>query len=237
VRELQVSGDVIIDDNSFVQISALLAMVSGGLQNLTANVATAFGNLTVGAGTIAVETVTADNLTITTVTNNGTIRKTKDLSAFGTGVNVGFGLTRVTLNANSLGTLANVQIDRIDSSHLNATAGIETGRYWSITPTGGGFNLNMTLPHNATADANDKVCRYTGVGVVWDCAANSFVGTTITRNNITELSDWATGNNVDPTAVTLLQQTSTSQPSTWGWLAAVLLLAGGSFALLRRRVA
>ncbi len=74
----------------------------------------------------------------------------------------------------------------------------------------------MTLPHNATADANDKVCRYTGVGVVWDCAANSFVGSTITRNNITELSDWATGNDITPLAVTLLQPTNSAAKPTRG---------------------
>ncbi len=129
VRDLLVLGDVIINDISFSQSSAILAMVGGGSQNLTANVATSFSNLTVGVGSLVIETVTADNLTISSVTNNGTIRKIKDLSAFGTAVNVGFGLTQVTLNANSLGTLANVQIDRIDSNHPNATAGIETGRY------------------------------------------------------------------------------------------------------------
>ncbi len=62
----------------------------------------------------------------------------------------------------------------------------------------------MTLPHSTVLTATDKVCRYTGVDDDWECAADSFnVGnSTITRNNITQLSDWATGNNVGPTAIT-----------------------------------
>ena len=47
-------------------------------------------------------------------------------------------------------------------------AGIETGRYWAITPTGcaSGFDLILTLPYSATATIEDKLCRYTSPG--WD---------------------------------------------------------------------
>ena len=135
-----------------------------------------------------------------------------------------------------------LQVTDIPFNHMNATSGIQTNRYWIIngfqadrsTIATQNWTVNMTLTHNATADADDKVCRYTGVGVVWDCVADSFVGTTITRNNITQFSDWATGNNVGPTAVTLSNLT-TNPASPWLWLASGLVLLGGTAVGLRRR--
>jgi hypothetical protein len=69
----------------------------------------------------------------------------------------------------------------------------------------------MTLPHNETPDDQDRVCRHEGAGQ-WNCAADSYdVGRqTITRQNITQFSDWATGNDV-PTAVALASFTATPQ--------------------------
>lgn len=88
-------------------------------------------------------------------------------------------------------------------SHPNATLTIQTGKYWTISPllsdrataAANDYTVNLTLPF-AAADLNDRVCRHDGGGI-WNCAANGFVpNTSITRNGITQLSDWAIQNNV-----------------------------------------
>ena len=45
-------------------------------------------------------------------------------------------------------------------------APIQTGKYWTITPTGGGYGATVTLPHAGLADPS--VCR--NMGDWWDCA-------------------------------------------------------------------
>jgi hypothetical protein len=114
----------------------------------------------------------------------------------------------VSIAITTAGNLACLYVDEIGINHPNATAGIQTGRYWLIRALqsdkqndASGFTVNLTLPTNFTADENDKVCRYTGSG--WDCAADSHTGNSVTRNNVTQLSEWAVGNNVGPTAVQL----------------------------------
>jgi hypothetical protein len=70
----------------------------------------------------------------------------------------------------------------------------------------------MFLPHNTVPDASDTVCRYTGSGQIWDCAADGYDVTegTILREGITQLSDWATGEG-SPMAVDLHSFTATPQ--------------------------
>ena len=102
--------------------------------------------------------------------------------------------------------LSTITINQVSSNHPQATSGLQTGRYWQISQTGctisDTFSVNLTLPAT-TPDANDKVCRYTGTGQVWDCDADSFdnINNTVTRNGVDAFSDWAIGNNVGPTAV------------------------------------
>ncbi len=53
---------------------------------------------------------------------------------------------------------------------------------------------------------------------------SSLTATTITRNGVTQFSDWAVGNEVGPTAVTNLHtQTSTANPTLLIPLLAILL--------------
>lgn len=131
------------------------------------------------------------------------------------------------------------------TSHPTATVGIQTGGYWQITavdgfsnPVTSGFDVTLIVPVSFTPDGNDKVCRYTGAGAVWDCAASSFDAgnKTITRTGVNQFSDWAAGNEVGPTAVTL--QTFTAVPvmllSLTGTGLLALLLAGG-WLLARKR--
>jgi hypothetical protein len=77
--------------------------------------------------------------------------------------------------------------------------GYTAARYWSITPTGSGYTVDLTLPHGDLSDP--YVCRYLG-GASWDGARTSFTSSTVTRAGVDALSDWAVyyGN---PTAVTL----------------------------------
>jgi hypothetical protein len=148
------------------------------------------------------------------------------------------------VNANCLTALS---IQRVDANHPNATAGIETGRYWAITPTGcdSGFDLTLTLPTSFASDGSDKLCRYTGAG--WDCGAageHSAItdGPTgmpngVVRQGVTELSDWAVGDDVGPTAVTLHHLTASHIDPPWMpvLIAFSLLLGMGIWQIMRRR--
>jgi hypothetical protein len=130
------------------------------------------------------------------------------------------------------GNLACLYVDEMELNHPNATSGLQTGRYWLMRglqsdkkTDATGFSVNLTLPTTFTPDDKDKVCRYTGSGQVWDCAADSRIANTITRNNVSQFSDWAVGNNVGPTAVRLLNRRAT--PS--GNRQSLLLFAGLAF--------
>ncbi|MEJ5198972.1 MAG: choice-of-anchor Q domain-containing protein, partial [Anaerolineae bacterium] len=108
------------------------------------------------------------------------------------------------------GNLDCLYVDEMGLNHPHATTNLQTGRYWLIRGLQGDkqtaaadYGVNLTLPTTFTPDANDKVCRYTGSGQVWDCAANSYTANSITRNGVMQLSDWAAGNNAAPTAVML----------------------------------
>ncbi len=115
----------------------------------------------------------------------------------------------VSIQIVALGNLAYLYVDEMALDHPNATASLMTGRYWLIRGLQGdkatdasGFTVNLTLPTTFTPDAGDKVCRYTGTGQVWDCAATSHTNATITRDGVTAFSDWAASNATVPAAVT-----------------------------------
>ncbi|RCK73402.1 MAG: Fibronectin type III domain protein [Anaerolineae bacterium] len=131
----------------------------------------------------------------------------------------------------TLGNLACLYVDEMETNHPNATPNLQTGRYWLIhglqtdkQTAATGFTLNLTLPTNFTPDGKDNVCRYSASG--WDCDMDSFTSNSITRNGITALSDWAVGNNVGPTAVKLSDMRARLAPSPIVWLFAVTLAIG-----------
>jgi hypothetical protein len=175
-----------------------------GTQNLAATAAIAFYNLTVNSGVVLVETVSADNATVSgALTNNGTIRKAQTVSGAGAktfGLAGAFNGANLSIDVTTQGTLSNLQVDRIDSNHPNSNgANQQTGRYWTITPTNSGYTADLTLPRsNAGAPS---VCRYYS-GNSWWCAIDGSASNSVTRNNISEFSTWAVGNDA-PTAVTL----------------------------------
>ncbi len=101
-------------------------------------------------------------------------------------------------------------------NHLMATStgglgvALMTQNWWHITGNiNSGFVVSISLPLTvATPDANSRVCKWPGSlgGFGWDCdsgANTSFGSIDVTRTNVSSFSDWAVGDNVGPTAVTL----------------------------------
>ncbi len=139
------------------------------------------------------------------------------------------GADLVTINVTDDGSdLDCLRVTNVPTDHPNADPPEMTGEYWTIdalrsdikTTATADYSVDLTLPF-ATADALDEVCRYTGSG--WDCAATSFVAnTSITRDGISELSDWAVANGepeATPTptpSATALAGTSTATPTSVG---------------------
>ena len=128
----------------------------------------------------------------------------------GTDINFGTGTEAVALNFNNLGSppVSAVTVTCYPENHPNATTPLETGYWWDITylPNNAGtvspFSVNLSLPGvNITPDAGDKVCRYTGSG--WDCAYSSHTSSVITRNNVSQFSNWTVGDDSGPTSVQL----------------------------------
>lgn len=101
------------------------------------------------------------------------------------------GLTSVNVNVTTQGSLSQVQVDRVDQSHPNANALTATGRYWTITLTGAGYTVDLTLLRPAAVTTNVLACR--NDASEWNCACSASTATTITRSGITHLSDWAVG--------------------------------------------
>jgi CSLREA domain-containing protein len=138
-------------------------------------------------------------------------------------------------------------------THPNATGpsdppndvDLATGEWWDITAedTDGqpasGFNLNLTLPHDNLDDPS--LCKFPGTqgGSGWDCYdPDSETTSAVTLNGITELSAWAVGESVGPTAVSLQSFQVGNTPIVLvsiGTLLALLLLTASL--LWRRRTA
>lgn len=229
------------NSGTFTHNSGTVAFEGGTTQSLTLNSATTFNNLTVGTGTILEEASPTDNATVNgTLTNNGTIRKSQSIS--GTGLKT-FGLTGIKIDVTSHSGLSNLQVDRIDSDHTHKTTLIGLGKYWTITATGSGDTVSITLPHGFSGN-NVRACRYTGSGPTgWDCgtdAENSNTSTEVTRTGVTEFSDWAAGDNVGPNTIALRSLNAiAAAPDTLPILLPVLasvMLGVGLLACRRRAV-
>ncbi len=145
-----------------------------------------------------------------------------------------FGPTGVKIEVTDTGgCLTGLTVERVAGHHAYATTPLQTGAYWVITPTSctSGFTVTLTLPASFVPAAQDKVCRYTGVAQVWDCAATTFDAArqTLTRAGVTAFSDWTVGHNAGPTTIRVRAFAAHS----WAWgalLPGVLLVA-----LVRRR--
>lgn len=146
----------------------------------------------------------------------------------------------VALHVTTATDLACLYVDEVLVNHPNATGSTNgqnllTGKYWMIegfqgdkSTTATGFDVNLTLPYSS-ADTSTRVCKWlegAGGGYGWDCAVDSFTAnTSVTRNGLTSLSQWAVGNTVGPTAVTLTDLAANSQPIDLPGLSALAICA------------
>lgn len=135
-------------------------------------------------------------------------------------------------------------ITEFPTNHPNAVIpNLQTGTYWIVegyqsdlsTLATSDFMLNMTLPHTVSPDSDAQVCRHVS-GTTWDCVRTSSTVSTVTRDGISDLSDWTVGDDVDPTAISL-QNTSVSIGArlTTAFMALFSGLAGATWFALRRK--
>ena len=162
----------------------------------------------------------------------------------------------VSILVNSESDLDCLYVDRLPFNHPNATgltdgANLRTGQYWlvrglqadGITPATT-FNVDLTLPY-ATASASTRACKWldgVGSGFGWNCFGGGMGTTfgvgTVTRQGVTAFSQWAVGDEVGPTAVTLAQhsaQTTSFSNTLWLWGIALLLLTLWAWRTVRIR--
>lgn len=141
-----------------------------------------------------------------------------------------------------------LDLERVNGNHPNGSLGIQTGQYWRIDglhwnlagPPTQDYLFDLTLPYGG-ADVQTRVCRWLdgfGSGAGWDCGpldpsnptvTTDFVaGQSVTRYGLGSFSEWAVGQNVNPTAVSLqtisLSSPTQTSPSMVIWLTAVLTL-------------
>lgn len=150
----------------------------------------------------------------------------------------------VTLNFTDLGTPAVncVRILYFGYGHPNSTANF-LDHFWHIevSPDNAGstttFTADLTVGFTSPVDPEDKLCRWlegSGPGFGWDCATDSYGANSITRT-VSGFSDWAVGDNVGPTAVTLAGQNTTQGTAPLGLLVMVLLVLTTAVVINRRR--
>jgi hypothetical protein len=220
-----------------------ITFAGAGNHNLTILAPTTFYTLTVNNQVTLIETEIANNASIATggrliTYGSGRVRKTRAVNAGGT---YNFGLTGVQITVTNIvsSTPASIQVDRLEINHPNATPGIATGRYWSLTPlNASSYTVDVSLPHQYIGNLNAlKVCRYSGSGIVWSCARNDATNTRVNRLGISELSEWAVGENVGPTAITLREAAIQSNRLVgWVGLAALSLIAFAIYGLRRKHL-
>lgn len=148
----------------------------------------------------------------------------------------------VQVNISTLGDIDCVRVRQMEITHPNATANMETGRYWQIEAVNGGggeasgYTLSLVLPNPFDTAVNVKACRYPGGlgGSGWDCTvAQSPTASQVTVTGVTQLSDWVVGQSVGPTAVQLNQvdtvSTSPAMPYIFLMLGLLAIMTSALF--------
>jgi hypothetical protein len=200
--EMWISGDLTRSGGTFAHNNGNVIFNGTGTQTLDTTTIT-FYSVTVNSGvTLTTEAIATVNGGVALETGAAT-QETRDVSSTAP---LAFALADLTITPASQGSLSSLEVTRIESSHPNATGGIQTNRYWSIVAGGGGYTAILTLPHDGLSDP--YVCKYTGSG--WEGARDSFNSTTVTRSGITSFSDCGVSDG-DPTAVTLTSFTAAPQ--------------------------
>jgi hypothetical protein len=156
----------------------------------------------------------------------------------------------VKVTVETLGTLACLRVERVGADHPNRTgsaggSGVGWGGYWVITATdslGGlatGYVLTLTLPHGGLSDP--QACKWlegAGPGSGWDCARDGFDAGAVWRGNVGDLSDWAVGEHVGPTSVSVTRFAARRASPHLAAILGALLLAALLYArgrVIRRR--
>ena len=154
--------------------------------------------------------------------------------------------TNITIEIDDDGSdLDCLRVIQIDQDHPNATLGIQTGQYWVIdalqsdesTAATNDYSADLILPHTVSPDSDAKVCKWlegAGSGGGWDCARTSSTTTTVRRDGVPDFSDWAVGDTVGPTAVTL-QNVTAASGTPIAVLLLVILIGLASWRLSHRR--
>jgi hypothetical protein len=184
---------------------------------------------------IAATGVATNTGVTTTDFHKGAIASDSANCGLSNGQTVGFNQSSlpVTVTINTVGDIHCLQILRVMGNHPAATSNMTDGYYWTITGTTfagnpiSTYDVDLTVPH--LSGLNPKLCRYPGGmgGFGWDCTGTQVDnGTTVTRQNITEFSDWLVGYDVGPTAVRLQSNGTSSErvPVTVIFISFVLLL-------------
>lgn len=131
------------------------------------------------------------------VVNSGTLRCIRSVAAPGP---VDFSLTRASVVVDTQGSLSSIQVDRVDSnSPVASMPALETGIYWSITPTGAGFITSLTLPYDSTRVSDPMLARYDGSR--WVSARSSMTPTNVTLSGVQQFSPWTVSSGTVPVTI------------------------------------
>jgi hypothetical protein len=101
-------------------------------------------------------------------------------------------LAGITTEVATRGSLSGMRVNRRDQNHPSAPPGLLTARYWNITPIGNGCSVTLTLPQGGLPDP--QACRYSSWACDWGRA--SFHSATVTRNSVTDFSEWTVANGI-----------------------------------------
>jgi uncharacterized repeat protein (TIGR01451 family) len=204
--EMRVAGDYTVGAGAthIGDANTTLVFNANGAQNAAVSGTTTMTDITVdGTATELNETVVADNINVTgTLTLGADDRIIKAAKPVGGVGNFTAGLAEGNLPAGTpfidvatVGTLSQLQVTYIGGDSPNAGTAQQTGNYWNITPTGGGYTASLNLPHNNVTDPS--VCQYSGTGTAYDCARDSSTTALVTRSGITDFgtpnNEWAVG--------------------------------------------
>jgi hypothetical protein len=157
----------------------------------------------------------------------------------------------ITIDVNDANGLKCITVEEMGPgvNHLRATGpgtgnnSLMTNNWWHINGNiDSGFDVDITLPYGSAA-ADSRVCKWPGNlgGYGWDCGPGDGTGTSyvpnasITRSGLNSFSDWAVGDGVGPTAISL-QEVSAKSDGLFTTILGALPLALASLWLgIRRR--
>jgi len=124
-----------------------------------------------------------------------------------------FGLTQAQVDVVKVGKDGCASVAFVDRAEAD---------YWRVIPHGDGFELTLTLPYDSQVVSSPEICPLTDQDGL-DCLADKVSETAVTRNGITQQSDWT------------VQQTPTKINSIFIALLFLAFLILGAFYWMRKR--